>query len=406
MTENGLRRIETAASRILRKAAMLLKRVCGNFLPLTKNTVLFDSFWGQYNDNPKYISEKLHAADPQIRIVWSVDEKKGHDRLPDYAEKVHIHSREYERLIYSANVVVDNMIGLNCVGGVPFKSRLLRALSRRRDQLCISTWHGTLLKRAGKDQRERRWLKDYISSTSYCLAGCRYFADILENSFFLHGRVRNYGTPRNDILFKRDLDTDAIKEKLRLPKNKRVLLFAPTYRDHSVEWSGLKQLKMLNISELLACAQKRWADEFVFVFRVHHSVLKELESASILPPYGDQVIDGNDGDDMAEYLACTDVLLTDYSGSLFDFALTGKPCFLFAPDREQYEEERGLYRDYDWLPYPKAYTHGGLLKEIQSFDEVSYKRKLDQFLADIGNFEDGHAAERVVNDILHHMNRQ
>ena len=115
-----------------------------------------------------------------------------------------------------------------------------------------------------------------------------------------------------------------------------------------------------------------------------------------------QLINGNIGDDMAEYLACTDILITDYSSSMFDFALTGKPCFLFAPDREHYEKkERGFYLDYDSLPFPISYTNEELIKNIQKFDDAAYRERVLRFLEEIGNVEDGKASERIAQCIVH-----
>ena len=109
---------------------------------------------------------------------------------------------------------------------------------------------------------------------------------------------------------------------------------------------------------------------------------------------------------MAEYLACADVLLTDYSSSMFDFALTGRPCFLFAPDREHYEKrERGFYMSYDALPFPASYTGGELLEKIKTFDKESYKQKIAKFLAAIGDAEDGRASERITRCIIHFIRK-
>lgn len=372
---------------------------------INKNRVLFYSFDGMYNDNPKYISEELHAQRPEVEIVW-VHSSKCHDKLPDYVNCVESKTSAYYKAIFSANVVVDNYTGLRA--GFSSKINLLRRLicvlySRRfKGQYNISTWHGTPLKHLDLDQPgiNRKRIK-YYSGSDYFIAGCEHTKKALISGFSLNVPFKLYGTPRNDILFRMDIDTKKIKKKLSLPCNQKIVLFAPTFREN-VEMSGVSQMSSLNFAKLIESLKMKFGGLWCFVVRVHHSVMQKINTAELIQKYrGVQIVDGNIGDDMAEYLACTDVLITDYSGSLFDFALTKRPCFLYAPDREQYEKvERGFYMDYDALPFPKSYTAEELVKNIASFDEIRYGQKVEKFLEDIGNVEDGHASKRVVHDIL------
>ena len=378
------------------KSMVWIIRSC--FTPIINNTVFFDSFGGQYNDNPKYISEKLHDLDPSIKIVWSVSDH-GKEKPPEYAYKVKTGSREYYKYAFCSEVTVDNYTGIRVLGFIHKKLyKFLSKIINRSSVLSISTWHGTPLKKIGSDYKNIG-NKRFCSGTTFAVAGCEYTKEILEKAFGFYDRVRLYGTPRNDVLSNRPNVTQ-LKEKLGLPLDKKIVLFAPTFRD-SIELSGLYQLKTIDINVLLDTLSKRFNDDFVFVFRVHHSVLEAIFSRDNEFYLKENVINGNLFDDMAEYLVCTDVLITDYSGSLFDFALTERPCFLFSPDREQYiKVERGLYIDYDSLPFPKADDVETLLDNISHFSQEKYINDLSAFQTRIGNVEDGHASERIAKEIV------
>ncbi len=375
----------------------LLLNLFYRFLPIKKNTVFFISFEGLYNDNPKYISECLYRTKPELNIVWTCRDDMN-DPLPPYVKAVKYRSREYFSYLNRAQVVVDNYTGLRSFGFLSRRVALLEKLVKRKGQLCISTWHGTPIKKIGKDIIQKK-NAHYCSCSDYCVAGSRYTADILEQAYDFSGRTRLYGTPRNDVFF-RENDVAALKEKLGLPSDKGIVLFAPTFRQ-SVDMSGVAQLKMMDIKGILEDCKNTFSRDFVFVFRVHHSVRERIDNECVIKGLEDFVIDGNIGDDMAEYLLCTDVLITDYSGSMFDFALTEKPCLLFAPDMEHYGGvERGFYRDYASLPFPIATELKELSDNIKSFNYALYQKGIKELLADMGDCEDGLASERIVKDII------
>lgn len=376
--------------RFSRRVRCLLFRMA----PLIKGSAYFSSFAGMYNDNPRYISEKLHEIAPVVDIYWSLSDGC-REALPDYVRRVKWGSSAADRLRFSCAVVVDNYLGVSVPCG-PGLFRLLRPLVKREGQLTISTWHGTPLKRIALDdtssnfsqRRERRLCSDFI------IAGCRQTADVLSTASQRRPPypISLTGTPRNDTLFSEE-KRDKLKRKLGLPPGRQIILFAPTFRD-STDMSGSAQMRELDIERLLDTCAARFGGEWAFVFRVHPMLLKEIDSSQFKSA---RVIDGNCHEDMAEYLACADALITDYSGSMFDFALTGRPCFLFAPDRESYEnQERGFYLDYDSLPFPRAETNAELLEKICSFDAPKYARGVKKFLCSIGDAEDGRASERVA----------
>lgn len=376
---------------------------------ISRKTVLFQSFFGMYNDNPKYVSEELRKRYPEIDIIWVISEKNKSE-LPSYVKTVEYQSREYYKWTYKAAVLVDNMAGVrhhtasdNFIKGAIHKIIRLFAPQRRKRQYNISTWHGTPLKRLGQDRfdQQQSEAKRIQGSCDYMVAGCEFTAKAIKQAHFREFDipVKMYGTPRNDILLEEWVDIKGLKSRLGLPVDKKIILFAPTYRDDSVENSGVTQMHNLDFKALFLSLNKRFGGEWCFVFRLHHVVITQIDIDKLLKEFGDNFVNGNSGD-MAEYLACSDVLLTDYSSSMFDFALTAKPCFLYAPDKQHYENDvRGVYFSMDKLPFPISLDSGGLIADIENFEYDKYRENVSGFLAELGNVEDGRASQRIVGDI-------
>ena len=377
-------------------------------IPIRKNTVLFCSFNGQYNDNPKYISDKLHEMYPTIKVVWCKSSKSNED-FPKYAEIVEEDSVAFYKYVNSAQVIVDNQMGIRAVR-VSKKFRIKKLLKilyskKRKKQYNISTWHGTPLKNIGMDELSCQGKEEiFITNSDYIVAGCQHTKNALLTASRDVLSVKMYGTPRNDLLIEHNVNIEELKKKFNIPLNSKVVLYAPTFRN-DINNSGVNQMHELQFDKILEQLNLKFSSEWCFVFRIHQAVLDKIDIGKIVNKYKKyKIVNGNLGDDMAEYLLCADVLITDYSGSMFDFALTKKPCFLYAPDRKHYEEqERGFYMDYEKLPFSYAYTSNELIEKIRKFDEVLYKQNVEKFLHDIGNIEDGHATERIVDDIRYFM---
>ena len=117
--------------------------------------------------------------------------------------------------------------------------------------------------------------------------------------------------------------------------------------------------------------------------------------------YGGKIINGNKNDDMAEYLACTDFLITDASSSMFDFALTGRPCALYFPDLKNYQgKERGFYIPIESLPFPCAETFLNFIEVVKDFDKVQYSQKIAKMMEEFGYVEDENSAKKVAEFVL------
>lgn len=381
--------------------------------PVCKNRLVFTSFGGHYSDNPKYISQKIHELAPDKEIVWLV-KNQYRELLPDYVTAVDIDdSAAAARYRGSARVLVDNVYGEKCTqrtadGLAPsLLFRLHSFLRAKRRQSVVTTWHGTPLKCMGRDQVGSRVLGFSCPNTTMAL-GNRYTLDIMQHLTFDKIHIELLGTPRNDLLFASQEQRDRIKERLGLPMDKRVLLFAPTFRsdsdglhDKNVARSGLDQLRSLRPDELFRTLSDRFGGDWVLVCRFHYHVEALVDWDALQSAYPGQIINGNLHDDMAEYLACTDLLLTDASSCMFDFALTKKPCLLLFPDLEYYRtKERGFYTPIEQLPFPTATDFDGLLSLLGTFDSAAYVAGVERLLDDYGYVDDADSSERIAKYVL------
>ena len=164
-----------------------------------------------------------------------------------------------------------------------------------------------------------------------------------------------------------------------------MVLYAPTFRSNKPsDFLGM------DFKRLKTSLGKKW----IVGARLHPNVLESVvpEGAVSMSRYSD----------MQELIVAADILITDFSSCMFDMAIAGKPCVLYAPDLEEYlEKERGLYFDIEKLPFPIAKDMDELCKILSTFDKKDYQNKLNRFMSEVGSFEDGYAAERVCEYICH-----
>jgi CDP-glycerol glycerophosphotransferase len=298
-------------------------------------------------------------------------------------------------------LIVDNYLGAFSGFQVPgsLKYKILTS-SFKTGQLIIGTWHGTSLKKIATDEpcNEGKNLM-FFTNTNYLICESMHMKNILHRITFGKIPILMTGYPRNDILF---LDNTNIKKqlrkKLKLPENKKIILYAPTFRADNIMMSGLFQVTQMNMTKLFEKCREQFGGEWIFVFRVHDSVILSMKGHDVC---NEKVLSGNIGDDMAEYLAIADILITDYSSSMFDFCLTKRPCFLYCPDLEHYMNvERGFYLNKSDLPFSVAVTSEELYENIDIFSYKEYASKLKAFQKMIGSVDDGHATEKVVEIIV------
>ena len=156
-----------------------------------------------------------------------------------------------------------------------------------------------------------------------------------------------------------------------VPQDSKLVLYAPTFRKpvtlepYRIDWVATTEAfkKFFN------------SENVVIMLRLHPNIMTRDTSSLINAP---SVIDMTKYHDMQELLCISDVLITDYSSSMFDYSLLERPCILYATDLEAYD--RGYYHKFSELPYPIAQSQEELINVIETFDHQAYQNALNDFM--------------------------
>lgn len=357
--------------------------------PIKKNKVLAFSYYGaSYSGSPKYIMEYLSKSNENLDLVWvSIN--------PNKYKNLAFRVIKYNSIVYFYNLATSKFIITNY--------RMTKKFVKRNGQIYIQTWHSSLrLKQIEKDA-EKSLSNTYLEMAKHdskqidrLIVGSKKSKEIFKQAFWYDGKYLEIGTPQCDILFK---DIDELKqnifEKLNVDKNKKVLLYAPTFRNNAN--LEIYQLDFLNIKKTL---ELKFGGEWVILLKLHPHLMNE--KMVDLPNF---VINATMFDDSQELMYIADALITDYSAIMFDFLYTRKPCFLHMIDLDDYiQNERGLYFNINDLPFLISKTDYHLLKNIEQLDIEKYKYKLDLFINDfIESYEKGSACSGVLDYIKQEM---
>lgn len=359
--------------------------------PIQKNKIVFMTYDNGYSCNPKYIAEEIIRQDLPWELVWLVPRKGKirYDLFPENIKLVRRGSVDAFWEIASAKVWIDNAINFFWNPRVP----------KKPDQVHIDTWHGSMgIKRIGKnDVQNPTWAKAASfceKGTNFCVSNSTFENGVYKETHFPNTPIWLFGHPRNDCLFNEELiaqTREKIHERFELDKDTRFLLYAPTFRER-----GIQVYENINFDALAESLSQRFGGEWKILLRLH---FHDRNVNFNVKKFGENVLNATKYPDMQELLMAADAGLTDYSSWAYDFILTKRPMFLFAPDKANYDDERGLYFTLESTPFPVAEVSDQLIENVKNFDDTIYQQKVVEFLADKGCAEDGHAAERVVEEL-------
>jgi len=375
--------------------------------PVDDKMIIFESFQGRsYSCNPKALYLAI-AADPRFSdytLVWAFKKPWKYADVSELsrATLVSFASATYASYHARAKYWVTNSI-------VPVH------MDPRAGQVYVQTWHGTPLKRLGCDitdgasgnvlfsarEIHRRYTREGDRLT-YLLSPSPFATEKFASAFGLAASGRTSaiieeGYPRNDSLSMfTDSDVSAVKERLGIPKSKKSILYAPTFRDdqHS---SATGYTFDLGID--FARLHAQLGDDYVVLFRAHYLVSSEFDFAA----HEGFVYDVSGTDDINELYIASDVLVTDYSSVFFDYANLGRPIVYFMHDLEEYANElRGIYLDVADLPGPIVRTQDELAAAILEANNPSeeLRERYRRFNERYTLLDDGHAAERVIRRVF------
>ncbi|GEL89448.1 bifunctional glycosyltransferase/CDP-glycerol:glycerophosphate glycerophosphotransferase [Pediococcus parvulus] len=336
-------------------------------LPLNKKIVMFESYWGDYfNGSPKAMYDYLKKYHPELKFVWILT----NNQIPIEGKAVRVKRLGFKYWYYLARAkyLVEN-------------TNLPNQYSKRAGQIEVQTLHGTFMKTMGFDEphfknatsrvqknfaiRNNRW--DILTVPS------KYMAETATKAFDYKHEIAMSGFPRNDALYQHNNSAyiEKVKQKLHIPLDKRVVLYAPTFRNNDSSFDFELDLDKL---------REKISDKYVVLVRLHYFV---AHSMSFVDHQG-FVWDVSDYPDIADLYLISDVMITDYSSVMFDYGHLKRPMIFFAYDKNWYlnGDNRGVYLNYDeTVPGPIVETTDEIIERLQNFHQLEneYTDKINGF---------------------------
>ncbi|GAA2246923.1 CDP-glycerol glycerophosphotransferase family protein [Rarobacter faecitabidus] len=347
---------------------------------------MFDSFSGRRPAGSPLAIHEAIRLDPRFAgwdLVWvSRSPAQGTVRFRSWA---------YYRALATARVWVMNTT--TPIGVRP-----------RKGQAYLQTWHGTPLKRigldvvagteiamSGKAEIDELYRAEGAKAT-WLLSQCEFTTQRFTDAFGLADRasspIAEVGNPRNDALVLAGPDeVSAARSSLGIAAGQRAVLYAPTWRDNSYDNKrGYTFAPPFELSEL----RRALGEDTVLLYRSHYL------ASSIVDDSDAGVIDVSQVPDINTLLLASDVLVTDYSSSFFDYSLLDRPMVFFTYDAPEYLERlRGLYLSLDELPGPVVETFDSLVGALRGQDTFASKRA--EFRQRFATWDDGKATGRVLD---------
>ena len=358
--------------------------------PVNRKKIFFSAYEGkQYACNPKalFLYMKKEGLDEGMKIIW---EYNGKSRA---LQKKGAVTCRHNSLSYFYHIMTSRYVITN--------SGVTAAIPLQKEQTCVNTWHaGGAFKKFGADiSGEINGTEEYAlgiaaRQTDYFISSNRLFSDVAARTLMLpKEKILNMGLPRNDLFFdeKRMKRVRAgVRAKYGISGEDYLVLYAPTYRGSSGEDRLVTRDKV--DEEFAAALREKTGKKPVFFLRRHY-YHQEEEAYSAY-------INVSDYPDMQDLLAAADMLVTDYSSAMWDFALTGRPCLLYVPDLEDYLDQRGFYTEPESWPGLVCTSPHMLAQAVRSFDKEEYQKKIDKYFAMTGSNEDGNGCKKLFQTLF------
>ncbi len=387
--------------RIISKIYKIIFNIAATVFSVRKDIVLFETFNGKLpSDNPYAVYQELVKQTDKANLYWGIKKshmKEAKQQFPGL-NLVPRFSIKWLWLTTRANFWV-------------FNSRMPNWLKKNKDTIYIQTWHGTPLKKLGADIQEvampgtdtEKYKNNFILEASrwdYLITPNEYSEKIFKQAFQFQNNILEIGYPRNDELVNNKNNQklqDELKEKIVGKKSGKVILYAPTWRDdYFIKKGSYKFYMPFNLEKIVNCLDQ----DDTLIIRPHYLVGDTID----IKGYEDRVkicIDEN----INELYLISDLLITDYSSVMFDFAILQRPMLFYPYDMAHYKEKlRGFYLDYNEVPGPIAEDEEQLYEFIRNFVSQGqfsgYESKKEQFEQLFCNWENGEASRKITKLIV------
>lgn len=385
------RTVRAASEWIIQSGFKFLFCFFGLF-PVERKLVVFESFFGrQFSCNPRAIYEYMFRHCPDYRLVWCAD--RAYENIFESHHLVYVrrYSLKWLFLMSRARYWVTNI-------------RYPDWFRKPAHTVYLQTWHGTPLKKLAldldtySDTYKKQFARD-AAMWDKLISPNPYSSRIFTRAFDFHGQLLETGYPRNDVLYEENNPKSIrqIREHCGIPADKKVLLYAPTWRDD--QNLGDEHYRF-DLALDLRKIRSAFGNEFVILLRLHYLIADQLD----LSAFDGFAFDVSSYEDIRDLYLITDVLITDYSSVFFDYANLKRPMIFFAYDIEKYRDQlRGFYFDFEKeAPGPIVTTTSQLVEALKLIEQSGYAvdQRFDAFRERFCALEDGHAAERVVRSLF------
>ncbi len=366
------------AQKIYRVCGSFILRLIGLFVHTDPKLIVFLSMMGtKYNDSPRAIYEYLKSHDQykSYRMIWVFEHP---DQFPDIPS-VKLDTLKFFLTALSAGYWISN-------------TQFERGLTyKKRETKYLFTQHGTAVKLCGNDCPGRN---DFdFRTVDYLCVQSEYDKNVVEHAY--RARKESFiesGRPSNDRLWHTDdLEKQQIREQLGLPKGKKVILYAPTWRDSNNGGFSYDIKPPINLKQW----EEKLANEYIVLFRAHHITTQVMDVS-----FNDFIRDYSDYPDVNDLLIASDILITDYSSVMIDYAILERPILCFAYDYDDYLKERGTYFNLDEeLPNKPCRNEQELLNTIMTLNFDDQKERSLKFKSKYAQYG-GNGVQAAVNALF------
>lgn len=389
-------KLMTKIEKINKRLRLKLEKMTFNILgalPKKEKLVVFESFHGkQFSDNPRAIYEYMKKEKPDYNLLWSIEPDSV--KLFESFEVPYIKRGSlkwfltYPRAKYWIN-----------------NARLPNWIKKPANTVYLQTWHGTPLKKLGFDIEEvympgtntmtyQNNFANEAKNWDFLVSPNAYSTEIFKRAFRYDGKVIESGYPRNDALQNVDMEsTQRIRETIGIAPDKKIILYAPTWRDDNFYKRGQYKFEF---QFDLRRFKERYGDNFVLLTRMHYLVAENFDFSK----YEGFIYDVSSYPDIKDLYRISDLLITDYSSVFFDYSILNRPIIFYMYDLEKYRDQlRGFYFDIEKeAPGPIAETEEELFTAIDKTIDPSWSNPntFGAFQEKFTAWEDGQAAKKVV----------
>lgn len=367
---------------------------CRMVFGIKKDRVLFDSFGGKsYSDNTRAVSEALHKYNPNLEIVWRFKDPESKKRLiPEYIKTISSKRTSAIKAFATSGCIITNCVFPNYI--------------KSKKQFFIQLWHG--------DRSFKKILYDIDgfeknhfcpeSTSGYCdlmISGSEFCDKQFRSAFRYPGEIITVGSPRDDVLVNGNPErAEYARKTLGVDKDKKLLLYAPTFRDVNAH-GEVQQKQEIDLEKTLDVLEEKYGGEWVCLVR-SHPVAGGIGGFA----ESERLLEVSKYEDMADLLLISDMLITDYSSSATDFTLQNRPVIIFQPDLKDYtENSRNLCFNMEDTPYMVAHSQEELEEIILELTDEKIKENCKQLADFYGTVETGKSAEETAKRICEWLNK-